>query len=386
MIVKKRRIAVLFPVFLGGGAEAVCLWLLEALKRDFDVTVITFSALNFEELNNLYGTELSQGDVCIIQPYSGTVILKFILNSHFGFSFRLHLLMRYFKTIRSEYDVAISAFSEMDLGAPGIQYIHFPVIGYGHEKAKTLFGYQDSALRKAYRWFCRRISQYSDESMKQNLTITNSHWTSNLIKKLYGIDSRVVYPPVKVSAPDISWEEREEGFVCISRLSPEKKIERAIEILRAVRLRGFNVHLHIITSGGNRRYEERFSDLVESEGPWIFLEKGPSRSRLSHTLARHKYGIHVAENEQFGIAVAEMVKARCIPFVPSKGGQVEIVGGNDLLSYDDTHQAVEKIVNILLDKNKQQRILTFLFQRTEIFGADVFQRQIYDIVSHFDGP
>lgn len=37
-----KRLAIYYPCFMGGGAEAVGLWILEALKNDYDLTLYTF--------------------------------------------------------------------------------------------------------------------------------------------------------------------------------------------------------------------------------------------------------------------------------------------------------------------------------------------------------
>ena len=42
---------------------------------------------------------------------------------------RQHLLAHYFRNIRQEFDLAIAAFNEMDLGRQGIQYVHAPLFG-----------------------------------------------------------------------------------------------------------------------------------------------------------------------------------------------------------------------------------------------------------------
>ena len=55
--------------------------------------------------------------------------------------------------------------------------------------------------------------------------------------------SAVVYPPVSTERFAIAWEEKELAFAMIGRIAPEKRIERAIAILEAVRQRGHAVRL-----------------------------------------------------------------------------------------------------------------------------------------------
>ena len=42
------KIAVYYPAFLGGGAETVALWMLEALKEKYELTLFTVSDVDFE--------------------------------------------------------------------------------------------------------------------------------------------------------------------------------------------------------------------------------------------------------------------------------------------------------------------------------------------------
>ena len=62
----------------------------------------------------------------------------------------------------------------------------------------------------------------------------------------------------------------------------------------------------------------------------------------------HGDGIHARPGEAFGIAIAEMIVAGCLPFVPAEGGPSEIVDHNPALVYDTVDEAVEKIDSMLV--------------------------------------
>jgi len=72
--------------------------------------------------------------------------------------------------------------------------------------------------------------------------IANSCATQARIKKYYGRESEVVYPPVQVGGNQQDWEnkggrsEEEKFFLVVSRLSPYKKIEVAIEAMNKLNL------------------------------------------------------------------------------------------------------------------------------------------------------
>ena len=47
----------------------MCAWILEALRRDFDVTLLTWTPVDWAEVNRFYGTTLGPGDVRVHLAY-----------------------------------------------------------------------------------------------------------------------------------------------------------------------------------------------------------------------------------------------------------------------------------------------------------------------------
>lgn len=375
-MVPKKKIAVLFPAFLKGGAESVALWILESLKPEYDLTLITFSAIDVNQLNELYGTNLKVQDFVLDIPYKKTPIPPILINRYSLFTIRQHLLLRYYKKINHRFDLAIGAFNEMDMGRPGIQYLNSPMFGKGHEKGRSYLGYPDSYLRRIYHRIFETISGFSSERMKENLSLGNSEWTAQLFRDLYQMDVGVLYPPIALKVIDVPWVDRENGFICISRIVPEKKIERAIVILEHVHNLGFDIHLHLVSSNFETQYRNKILKIQAEHASWVHLHEDLSRDQLANLLVHHRYGIHVRENEQFGISVAEMVQAGCIPFVPSQGGQIEIVGNNPILQFGNEDEAVNKIVKVLKNPGLQQDLISKLSKDKNRFGAEIFCRNI----------
>jgi len=99
-------------------------------------------------------------------------------------------------------------------------------------------------------------------------------------------------------------------------------------------------------------------------------------------LAGHRFGIHARTGEPFGIAVAEMVKAGCITFVPVEGGQAEIVNHPDL-TYSDVDDAVNKIDRILRDERREDALRLHLKAQGELFSTERFMAGIRAAVEQF---
>ena len=89
-----RRVAIVQPsISLGGGTEAVTAWAIEALKRECQVSLITFSRVVPDDLNHFYGTDLHEDEFSIIRPG----LPRLLLGTKRFSLLKDHLMMRYCK-------------------------------------------------------------------------------------------------------------------------------------------------------------------------------------------------------------------------------------------------------------------------------------------------
>ncbi len=216
----------------------------------------------------------------------------------------------------------------------------------------------------------------------EDLIVANSQWTASIIAAKCMKEVSVLYPPVVDGYPKIPISDKEDGFVCIGRITPEKRIERIIEILRLVRARGHDVHLHIIGSAGDPSYGRFIEGICNNEHGWVKFEGLRMGADKRLLLSRHRFAIHACKGEAFGIGVAEMVKAGCITFVPLEGGQAEIVN-NSRLTYKDTDDAVNKIDSVLRSRVLQSEVRADLAEASKKYSTENFISQIKGIVYHF---
>jgi glycosyltransferase involved in cell wall biosynthesis len=381
---ERPRIAIAHSQFNeGGGSEATALWIAEALKMNHDVYLITMGNLNLHQLNECYGTNLKEDFVTIIP-----LALPYFFKRHFD-ALRGFGLARFCKKNSSEFDLMISTYNMMDFGRRGIQCIADFSFDDGLRRTihRSTGGirswlYRDSSFRKVYLKIAKILSGSSRDGWRENLTIANSDWSAKLIKETYGLEAIKIYPPVSGEFPDIPWDKREDGFVCLARLVPEKQIDKTIEILETVREKGWNIHLHIFGRTDNLEYGEKLSQLCKERSDWVFMEGLIKGQRKLEFVAKHKFGISGCKGEAFGIAVAEMVNARCIVWVPDGGGQVETVNHPSLI-YDDVKDAVNKIERVLNDKALQIEIRKHLVKQSKKFSSGIFVSEIKEVVRHF---
>jgi glycosyltransferase involved in cell wall biosynthesis len=117
-------------------------------------------------------------------------------------------------------------------------------------------------------------------------------------------------------------------------------------------------------------------ELIDRNSQWLFLQENLSRSEFAQMLSQHRYGIHARPNETFGISIAEMVYAGCIPFIPSRGGQIEITGDNSEIQFESTDEAVNKIYRVLSSPAQQEKIRDCLNQKRDLFTPENFRNRL----------
>jgi len=382
---RRAKVAIVHPKLGFGGSEARALWLLEALKRDYDVCLITGGKVDLLRLNEYYGTRLSPQEFSIREV---RMPLDLQRTSKFA-GLRGAFFLRYLKRVSLEFDVMISAYNPCDFGVRGIQFIGD--FAFVEEWRSTLhpslqnyrrWWYGDSPLRNVYLAFCNLVSKPNPDAWKRNVTVANSDWSARLLRREFGIEARTVYPPVAEQVAAVPWEDRKNGFLCIGSVVPEKRMDAAIRILQKVRQHGQDVHLHILGGLDGSPYARQLKKLAEENRDWVFLEGLTYGEKKRDLLARHRYGINACESEAFGIAVAEMVKAGCIVFVPDGGGQTEIAN-HPTLTYEGEGDAVSKIEAVLTNVEMQHELRKHLSIAAQRFSTEAFVRGIVGVVRQF---
>jgi glycosyltransferase involved in cell wall biosynthesis len=385
----KKRIAIVHGQ-LGrgnGGSEARAMWAAEALKRDFAVSLVAAGPIDLAQLNLFYGTTISSADVSIRSLPMPRVLAgeraPSALRGAFG--------RRALKYFVHDHDVLISTYNLCDFGTPGIQCIadfswdedlrrrFDPPPGGVH----GLF-HRSRSLRRCYLRLCETIAPSTgrDVFAGDDLIVANSHWTAAKLCERYKAIARVVYPPVAGVFPDVPHEHRRNDFVCIGRISAEKRIERMIHIIDTVRSRGHDARIRIIGPLDASPYSSTIASLAERHREWVLLEGRKVGGEKARILAECRYGIHGREGEAFGIAVAEMVKAGCITFAPAEGGPAEILNHEALLYYNDD-DAAQKIGAVLEREALREKLIGHLRRQADKFSPEDFISGLTEAVHDF---
>jgi glycosyltransferase involved in cell wall biosynthesis len=204
---------------------------------------------------------------------------------------------------------------------------------------KIPFFWQISRPLVAYTKYWDKIA-----AQRPDIMVAQSEAVRGRIKKIYGRDSQVIYPPVDVTffgqAPE---KKRQNFFLIVSRLVPYKRLELAIETFNIL---GFP--LYIVGSGSE---EGRLKAIAK--GNVHFLGR-LTDAKLSDYYRRCAAFI-MPQEEDFGIAAVEAQASGAPVIAYRAGGALDIVEeGKSGLFFErqvtkDLVDAVNKFLRIKFD-------------------------------------
>lgn len=147
-------------------------------------------------------------------------------------------------------------------------------------------------------------------------------------------NQHVVHPPVNTDIQPISWDEKDNKAVILGRVTPTKRIEDAIKIVE-----GTDLHITVAGRAQDEEYLQKLKDMLKDrEGS---VKPNLSWKDVKKEVKTSKIGFCCKKNENFGIVVAEYMKAGTIPLVRGGSGPEEIVKRSQL-KFDSIEEARSK--------------------------------------------
>ncbi len=234
----------------------------------------------------------------------------------------------------SAYDLVISsshAVAKGVLTGPDqfhVCYVHSP-IRYAWDLQHQYL--QEAGLTKGPKsWLTRLILHYMRmwdvrTAHGVDLFIANSQFIARRIKKVYGRDSVVVYPPVDVDAFTLR-EDKEDFYLAAGRMAPYKRVPMIVEAFNQMP----DKKLVVIGEGPD------FEKVKAMAGPNITLLGYQPFDVLRDHMQRAKAFVFAAE-EDFGITPVEAQACGTPVIAFGKGGALEtIVGSGNALGLPAT--------------------------------------------------
>jgi hypothetical protein len=177
-------------------------------------------------INRFFGTSLLPSDFDLILPAHLAQAIPCRLPTPLSLAKNSYLLS-VARRLGGQYDAIVTADNESDFGRCGIQCIHFPKFDPVRPSVDLRWYNRSAIVADLYRRFATRLTGFSMERTRRNLSVVNSDFMDARVRALHGVETVTLYPPIAVSLPAMPWERREDGFVFIGRISPEKRIEPA---------------------------------------------------------------------------------------------------------------------------------------------------------------
>ena len=368
-----------------GGSSCLTAWALQALRDDFEVTLLSWTGIEAEDLNAAYGTNLRPGDFAVALPPRGQRAVFDALPLRLGL-LRSGLLQRHARKLDAErrFDLIVSTDDVIDVHRHAVQYVHYPWTFYPRP-GDDYEWYHVRPVMRRYRAGIDRFCALSNSRMAANTTLTNSAWTARRIKDWYGTEADIVHPPVAVEREGFLWSGRSDRFATIGRIAPVKRLIETIAIIEQVRARGPAVSLLICGQRDDRRYEKRLRAVAASR-PWVEILTDAPRDVMLEGVASCRYGLHVMPREHFGIALAEMVRLGCVCFAHNDGGTAEILGEARRLLFETPQHAIAQICDVLDNPKALAAVRAGLADQAKLFSAKRFMAEFRRACKNATGP
>jgi glycosyltransferase involved in cell wall biosynthesis len=279
-----------------------------------------------------------------------------------------------------EYDLVISLTSEAAKGIitkPGTIHICYCLTPTRYLWSGYDEYFKDESSKLISRPIIESLRKWDVTASKRpDKYIAISKEVQNRIKKYYGRDSVVVYPPVAFSA---KVKERKSGrakngyFLVVSRLSKftrYKRIDLAIDACNELR-----VPLKIVGSGSLRK------DLEKEAGPTIeFLGEVNDGDLVS--LYQNCDGLIFPGFEDFGLVMVEAQMAGK-PVIAFRGGGAEEIINDRKTGLFFDEQNTQSIIEALKKFDKFNFNSEYIQKNAEKFGMERFEKEFLSVVNSF---
>ncbi len=281
-------------------------------------------------------------------------------------------------------DLVINVHGDMvPISMPGkyILYCHYPTIVAIHESPR----YRRFPLNIYVKPYLYLLKKWKP---RNEVVLCNSNFSKKVIKQIWGIDAKVLYPPVPIDdfSRASSRTDREPLVCSLGRFTREKRYEVVIKALPKVISEVPEARLVLIGSAqavDSRRYLAELRHLAEKLGVSKFVEFRVDApfSEVVDLLGRSMVYVHAMVNEHFGISIVEAMAAGCVPVVHASGGPYEdiVEYGKWGLYFRNVDELSEQIIRLLTDRDLWLKYHNLAVERSKCFSEEKFMAAIVEI-------
>jgi glycosyltransferase involved in cell wall biosynthesis len=253
-----------------------------------------------------------------------------------------------------------------------ISYVHTPIryawdLYHQYLKESEL----DKGLKgKLAKYFLHKIRMWDLSTINRvDYYIANSNYIARRIKKVYGRESTVIYPPVDVERFKL-YEQKEEFYLTASRMVPYKKIDLIVETFSKT-----NKKLVVIGTGPD------MEKIKAKAGKNVEILGFQSDEVLLDYMQKAKAFVFAAE-EDFGIVPVEAQACGTPVICLGKGGTKEtVIDGVTGIHFQE--QTVESLLNaIQIFENISNNLdVKEIRKHAEKFSKKRFEKEIESFVN-----
>lgn len=253
-----------------------------------------------------------------------------------------------------------------------ISYVHSPIryawdLQHQYIRTAGYKGIKSAMVRLLLHYM--RIWDYRT-AYSPDYMIANSQFIARRIKKIYGRDAEVIYPPVEVSRFSMaSRQSRENFYLTVSRLVPYKRVDLIVRAFSRMPDR----ELLVVGSG------PEFQKIRKMAGQNVKLLGHVPNNQVTDLMTKTKAFVFAAE-EDFGIAPVEAQAAGTPVIAYAKGGALEtVIDGKTGIFFNE--QTPGSLIQAVHRFEKCRTIsVTAMQKNAERFSTKRFQNELYQFV------
>lgn len=220
---------------------------------------------------------------------------------------------------------------------------------------------------------------------KYQEVVCNSKFTKRFIDEEYGVNSRVIYPPVSVNL--FKPGQKEKIILSVGRFSAYFINKKQVEMVHFFRqLKRKHKEWRLVLAGGLMEQDRSYFNRVQQEAKGLSVDILPNVS-FDHLVSLYAkasiywhaagYGEDQERNpagmEHFGITTVEAMSAGGVPIVFAGGGQSEIVeDGKDGFLWSTIDELLEKTNNVIINKHATAILQKNAVEKSKQFSVSRF--------------
>lgn len=225
--------------------------------------------------------------------------------------------------------------------------------------------------------------------------VCNSQFTKNIIDGEYGINAKVIYPPVDLESLQAKRKENIILFVGrYSQLQQAKRQDLLVESFKDLYKDGLRRWKLVLIGGsdiGGSTYVNRLKaasigfpiDVLENL-PYTEVRKFYAKAKIFWSASG--FGANETTEpsrvEHFGITVVEAQATKCVPIVTNKGGHKEIVENEKSgFLWNSPNELKQITLDLVKNPERMEKIADNGLVCSQLFSQKVFEKNILQLVA-----